>query len=229
MRPVWVVCVLCWAGAAAAQEAVHEAPAKKASTTKASSKKAPASTTKSSTSSETTTKVKATKVKATASKSAAGTRSKTASSTHAAASPPPSAAAPVEAAPVAPAPPPPPSAANGSRVAVPTTPHFHVDVPAGLQAWLDADDRMRPWLGKAVAAVDSCYADVRRDSASAAGVITFSVTMHQNARPTAAVSSLPAPLRSLVPCVTTSLWSVRMPLFTGDEGARYDVAAHFEP
>jgi hypothetical protein len=88
---------------------------------------------------------------------------------------------------------------------------------------------MRPWLGKAVNAIDSCYADLRRGNPSAAGVITFSVTMHQNARPTGAVASLPAALRSLVPCVTTSLWSARMPLFTGDEGARYDVAAHFEP
>jgi hypothetical protein len=102
-------------------------------------------------------------------------------------------------------------------------------VPAGLQAWLDADDRMRPWLGKAVAATDACYAELRHDNPSAGGAVTFSVTMHKDARPSAAVGSLPAALRSLVPCVTSSLWSVRMPLFTGDEGARYEVSAHFDP
>jgi hypothetical protein len=241
MIRAWVVCCLCaCASVAGAQEppkpaAVKAAPAtKEPAPKKSASKPAKASAAKEPAKAEATTKstekkTPPTKPSTTAEKSKPSSTSKPKAAPASKVTKTTSAAVPpVEPAPVAPAPPP-PSAANSGRVVVPSTSHFHIDVPAGLQAWLDADDRMRPWLGKAVIAVDSCYADLRRDNPSASGVITFSVTMHQNARPSGAVGSLPAPLRSLVPCVTSSLWSVRMPLFTGDEGARYEVAAHFDP
>jgi hypothetical protein len=120
----------------------------------------------------------------------------------------------------------PPQAA--SKVDVPSTSHVHVDVPPGLQAWLDADDRMRPWLAKAVAVTDACYAEERAANPSVAGSIAFTLTMHENARPTAAVSSLPAALQGMVLCVTARLMAVKMPLFTGKEGATYSVKVHFE-
>jgi hypothetical protein len=121
----------------------------------------------------------------------------------------------------------PPQAAG--KVNVPTTSHVHVDVPPGLQAWLDADDRMGPWLAKAVAVTDACYADERAASPEVSGSIAFTLTMHENARPSAAVSSLPAALQGMVLCVTARLMGVKMPLFTGKEGATYTVRVHFEP
>jgi hypothetical protein len=131
----------------------------------------------------------------------------------------------------APAAPPPiaqPSAAGGG-VKVPSTPHVRFDVPSGLQRWLDADDRMIPWLGRALHVIDACYADARQRDPNAAGVITFSVTMHRTARPSADVLSLPRPLQSIVRCATLRLLRVKMPLFTGSEGERYVVQAHFSP
>src|SRR5262249_11781694 len=137
-----------------------------------------------------------------------------------AAAPSPPTAAPVQAVPVA---------TVVAKVAVPSTAHLHVDVPSGLQHWLDEDDRMRPWLDKAIAATDGCYAELRAKDPQAAGTVEFAVTMHKDARPTASVTTIPAPLKSLVLCVTSRLWSIKMPLFTGSEGARYSVKAHFEP
>jgi hypothetical protein len=119
-----------------------------------------------------------------------------------------------------------PSAAS-AQVTVPSTAHVHVEIPAGLQGWLDADDRMRPWLSKAISVVDACYAELRSSDPSASGTATFSVTMHENARPSASVGSLPGPLEPLVLCVTTRLIGVKMPLFTGDEGASYTVRVRF--
>ncbi|HEX4354865.1 MAG TPA: hypothetical protein VHZ95_18165 [Polyangiales bacterium] len=110
---------------------------------------------------------------------------------------------------------PPPSAA---AVRVPSTAHVHVDVPAGLQDYLDADSRLRPWLARAVATVDACYSELRSVDPSAAGSVSIALTMHKNARPSADIDSLPDPLKPLVLCVTARMMNVRMPLFTGDEG-----------
>jgi hypothetical protein len=112
---------------------------------------------------------------------------------------------------------------------VPRTDHVRVDVPAGLQHWLDEDDRMRPWLGKAVSVVDSCYAKVRADDPNATGSIAFTVTMHENARPSGSVGSVSGPINSIVMCATRGLFGVKMPLFTGSEGASYSVKVHFNP
>lgn len=112
---------------------------------------------------------------------------------------------------------------------VPQTDHVRFEVPSGLQHWLDEDDRMRPWLGKAVAVADTCYANVRADNPNASGEIAFVVTMHKNARPSGNVSSVSPGLNSIVMCATTRLMGVKMPLFTGTEGATYTVRARFTP
>jgi hypothetical protein len=112
---------------------------------------------------------------------------------------------------------------------VPSTPHVRAKVPPGLQAWLNADPRMGPWLTKALAVVDSCYAELRTNDPTVAGVVEFSVTMHPNARPSATLRSLPAPLRGIVLCVTTQLLGVKMPLFTGSEGDRQIVRVTLTP
>jgi hypothetical protein len=130
--------------------------------------------------------------------------------------------------------PPVPSAArppehSSAKVDVPSSSHVTVDVPEGLQGWLDADQRMRPWLAKAIAAADGCYVDQLHNDARLAGVVTFSLTMHQNARPTARVISLPAAFQGMVLCVTSNLIGEKMPLFTGKEGERYTVSVHLEP
>jgi hypothetical protein len=104
-----------------------------------------------------------------------------------------------------------------------------VEVPPGLQAWLDADDRMRPWLSKAISALDGCYAEIRAADPSAAGTVAFSVTMHRTARPSADVNSIPPSLQPMVLCATRRLIGVKMPLFTGTEGDRFSVQVHFQP
>jgi len=88
---------------------------------------------------------------------------------------------------------------------------------------------MRPWLGKAVNVADSCYAKVRADDPRAAGEISFVVTMHENARPSGKVTSVSSPISGIVMCATTRLLGVKMPLFTGDEGASYTVRVRFTP
>jgi hypothetical protein len=128
------------------------------------------------------------------------------------------------AAPVAAAPPP-----KKVTVTVPQTDHVRVDVPSGLQHWLDEDDRMRPWLSKAINVADSCYAKVRADNPGASGEIAFVVTMHENARPSGKVSSVSSPISGIVMCATTRLLGVKMPLFTGKEGESYTVRVRFEP
>jgi hypothetical protein len=122
-----------------------------------------------------------------------------------------------------------PQPAAASKVEVPSTSHVHIEVPAGLQTWLNADDRMRPWLAKAIAATDACYADERASQPALGGRIAFRLTMHENARPSAAPSSVPVGLQGMVLCVTARLIGVKMPLFTGKEGDTYTVRVQFQP
>lgn len=114
-------------------------------------------------------------------------------------------------------------------VTVPRTDHVHVEVPTGLQHWLDEDDRMRPWLSKAVNVADSCYANERTDDPSVSGAISLVVTMHENARPSGKVGSVSPGLSGIVMCATTRMLGVKMPLFTGSEGETYTVRVRFDP
>lgn len=130
---------------------------------------------------------------------------------------------PRAAAPPQPAPPPP-----KSRVRVPRTDHVYATFPRKLQALLDEDPRMQPWLDKVVAIVDRCYAGARGDS-DAGGTIVLQLTMHENARPDVDIESLPPRLSSVVACATGDLMRSRSPLFTSREGERYKVELHFVP
>jgi hypothetical protein len=114
--------------------------------------------------------------------------------------------------------------ANSKKVAVPRTANVHVEFPQGLQADLDADPRMQSWVDKVIAIVDGCHANNR----GANGTISTRITMHENDRPDADILSLPGQLSSVVACATGSLMRVKMPLFTGREGTRYDVRIVFE-
>jgi hypothetical protein len=120
-----------------------------------------------------------------------------------------------------------PAAAVG-KVTVPHTDHVQIDVPKGLQHWLDADTRMQPWVTKVVSIADACYADERKDNPKAAGVITVKVTMHENERPDVDVASVPSQLGGVIACATTKLMRGRPPLFTGKEGDSYTVKIHFD-
>ena len=131
--------------------------------------------------------------------------------------------------PSAPAAPPAPARPAPAPVLVPSTEHVHVEVPAGLQHWLDEDDRMRPWLGKAMAVVDACYAERRASNPTTGGTITFEVTMHKNARPSGRLVAADPSVSGIVMCATTRLYSIKMPLFTGDEGDRQTVRVRFQP
>jgi hypothetical protein len=108
--------------------------------------------------------------------------------------------------------------AKGS-VQVPESAHVKIELPAGLQADLDHDPRMQPWVNKAVSAIERCYTPLR--DAGAAGVIEVRLVMHENERPSAEPGKLPSALTPMVPCVTGDLLRVKMPLFTGKEGTRY--------
>lgn len=127
---------------------------------------------------------------------------------------------PVKLAPVAPPP--------ATKVVVPRTDHVHAEFPKGLQAWLDADSRMQPWVAEVMRVADRCYARERESNASAAGVIEVAVTMHQDARPDADILALPPELSGIVVCATGDLMRSGMPLFTGKEGDRYTVRIAFE-
>jgi hypothetical protein len=142
--------------------------------------------------------------------------------------PPPVEAPEPEHSPVAAEPPPPAPPKPATRVSIPNTEHVRVEVPAGLQAWLDKDTRMQPWLAKVMKVIDGCYAGVRADNPNAAGTITFRVTMHENARPDPDIQSLPGQLSGVVACATGQLMRTRMPLFTGTEGESYVVRVKFE-
>lgn len=139
--------------------------------------------------------------------------------------------------PAAPAEPPAPSAntppaataprAPTKKVVVPATDHVRIDVPRGLQALLDADPRMQPWVDKVIAVIDRCYGSERARSADAAGVVEIAVTMHLNARPDADVKSVPPQLGGVVACATPELMRARPPLFTGPEGERHTLRIRF--
>jgi hypothetical protein len=128
-----------------------------------------------------------------------------------------------EPAPVAPE----PIAKPATKVTIPNTSRVRVEVPPGLQAWLDKDTRMQPWLGKVIKVIDACYGDVLSSNASAAGTITFKITMHENARPDPDIQSLPGQLSGVVACATGQLMRTKMPLFTGREGETYVVRVKF--
>lgn len=132
---------------------------------------------------------------------------------------------PAEAHPNAPAPE--PAKATG-KVTVPKTDHVHIDVPKGLQHWLDADTRMQPWVNKVVSVADGCYERERKDNPKAAGVIPIKITMHENERPDADIGSVPSSLGAVIACGTTKLMGSRPPLFTGKEGESYTVKIHFD-
>jgi hypothetical protein len=104
-----------------------------------------------------------------------------------------------------------------------------IEVSPGLQTWLNADPRMRAWMDKAIAVVDACYAELRRSDGAATGVVELNVTMHQNARPSASVGSMPWALKGVASCVTTHLFGVKMPLFTGREGDRQTLRVELIP
>lgn len=127
-----------------------------------------------------------------------------------------------------PAPAPEPAKAATGKVTVPKTDHVHIDVPKGLQHWLDADTRMQPWVNKVVSVADACYERERKDNPKAAGVIPIKITMHENERPDADVGSVPSSLGAVIACGTTKLMGSRPPLFTGKEGESYTVKIHFD-
>lgn len=129
-------------------------------------------------------------------------------------------------APATPAPAPAPKPAT--KVTVPSTAHVRVEVPSGLQATLDRDPRMQPWLNKAISVIDDCYGKTRAKDPTASGVVTAQLTMHSESRPSADLGSVPASLSSVVVCATGGLMGLKMPLFTGKEGERFTIRVHFQ-
>jgi hypothetical protein len=145
---------------------------------------------------------------------------------------PPKANAPTPSAPAAPshpaAPAPAPAPAKpANKTVVPHTDHLRFEIPAGLQAALDADPRMQPWLNQAVKVIDDCYSQERKKNANAAGVISVRLTMHEESRPDADMKSLPPALSGVVACATGGLMRTKMPLFTSKEGEHYNVNIDF--
>jgi outer membrane biosynthesis protein TonB len=124
-----------------------------------------------------------------------------------------------EPAPAAPAPAP--------KVVVPATANVRIEIPRGLQALLDADPRMQPWVNKVMTVIDRCYANERARSQDAAGVVELAVTMQANARPEVDIRSVPTQLGGVVACATPELMRARPPLFTGPEGERHVVRVRF--
>jgi len=118
-----------------------------------------------------------------------------------------------------------PKPVAATKVSVPKTVHVAIDVPSGLQADLDRDPRMQPWVNQVVATIDRCFVG----NAKAAGTIEVLVTMHENERPDADIKQLPPALSPIVACATGGLMRTKMPLFTGKEGARYTVKLRFSP
>jgi hypothetical protein len=120
-----------------------------------------------------------------------------------------------------------PKPALASKVNVPKTVHVAIDVPAGLQADLDRDPRMQPWVNQVVATIDRCYGSESKSNTQLAGTIEVLVTMHENERPDADIKQLPPALSPIVACATGGLMRTKMPLFTGKEGSRYAVRLRF--
>ena len=139
----------------------------------------------------------------------------------AAAKPTAPAPAPVPAKPAAPA------AKPAGKVNVPATAHVRIEVPSALQAELDHDPRMQPWVNQVMSVIDRCYNDAARGGALA-GTIEVVVTMHENDRPDADIKQLPPQLSPIVACATGGLMRTKMPLFTGAEGGRRTVRIVFK-
>jgi hypothetical protein len=116
-----------------------------------------------------------------------------------------------------------------SKVSVPKTAHLAIDIPSGLQADLNHDPRMQPWVNQVVATIDRCYGGESKSNAKLAGTIEVLVTMHENERPDADIKQLPPALSPIVACATGGLMRTKMPLFTGKEGTRYPVKIRFSP
>ena len=83
---------------------------------------------------------------------------------------------------------------------------------------------MQAWLQKAMAVIDSCHAKNR----DAVGTVQGTLTMHESARPTFALESISPQLGGVVSCAAAQLVRIKMPLFTGREGARHTVHVNFE-
>jgi hypothetical protein len=115
-----------------------------------------------------------------------------------------------------------------TKVVVPSTDHVRVEVPKGLQAALDADPRMQPWVNQVIKVIDGCYAKERKSNPKAAGVIQVRITMHENSRPDADPKTPPSALFGVVTCATGGLMKSKMPLFTGKEGEKHTVNIRFE-
>lgn len=113
------------------------------------------------------------------------------------------------------------------KVNVPSTAHVHFDVPSALQADLDRDPRMQPWINQVVAVIDRCYGQAANGSALA-GTIAVQVTTHKEERPDADIKQLPPALSAIVACATGGLMRAKMPFFTGTEGARSLVRIQFK-
>jgi hypothetical protein len=122
-----------------------------------------------------------------------------------------------------------PKPALVSKVSVPKTVHVQIDVPAGLQADLDHDPRMQPWVNQVVATIDRCYGSESKSNTKLSGTIEVLVTMHENERPDADIKQLPPALSPIVACATGGLMRTKMPLFTGKENSRYSVRLRFAP
>jgi hypothetical protein len=120
-----------------------------------------------------------------------------------------------------------PKPAVVGKVNVPKTVHVAIDVPAGLQADLDHDPRMQPWVNQVVATIDRCYGSESKSNSQLSGTIEVLVTMHENERPDADIKQLPPALSPIVACATGGLMRTKMPLFTGKEGSRYTVKLRF--
>jgi hypothetical protein len=113
------------------------------------------------------------------------------------------------------------------KVNVPATAHVRIDVPPALQQDLDKDPRMQPWVNQVMAVIDRCHNESAKGGALA-GTIEVLVTMHENERPSADIKQLPPQLSPIVACATGGLMRTKMPLFTGNEGARNLVRIQFK-
>lgn len=144
-----------------------------------------------------------------------GPRAPVSASTRASPTPPPAAVSP---------PPASPKPRQTRKVVVPSTAHVRAEIPSGLQADLDADPRMQAWLDRAISLIDGCHAQAGQPQ----GIVQATLTMHEEARPSADLGALPPMLGGVVACATGALMRIKMPLFTGREGTRYTVRMHFE-
>jgi len=115
-----------------------------------------------------------------------------------------------------------------TRVVVPSTAHVRASIPPALQALLDDDPRMQPWVNRVISVADGCYGRASGSGTASAGTIKATITMHENARPDVDMDSLPPQLSAVVACATGDLMRNRMPLFTSREGERHAIALHFE-